>query len=195
MKATSSGGAAEPIRRARWVGLALLGAAVVLAPTAAGAEGIFRCTGADGKTVYTSNPGACPNAKPHVLKSRVQNVVEGQRSPRRSPGSRASRPAARAPAGGDGLERMWRNKRSEKQQELGQIDRRLKRAMTMAKGCNRGAEWYSKDEAGMRKHISCDKVKSNLRKIEQERADVQEYLRSGIEDDCRKAGCLPGWVR
>ena len=69
----------------------LLVAAGVFAAAPAGADGIYRCVGADGKTVFTSNPGACRNAKPHVLKARVQHVVEGE-------GSRPRRGACGLPA-------------------------------------------------------------------------------------------------
>jgi hypothetical protein len=196
MKARALRRTPATLDRVRWLARAvLLGLAVALAPAAIGAEGIYRCTGADGKTVFTSNPSACPNAKPHVLKSKLQTVIESPGSASSSRGARASRPAARAPARADGLEQMWRRKRSEKQQQLAQLDRSLHRAKSMAKGCNRGGEWYSTDESGIRKHVSCDKVKARLRRLEMERAELQEYLRSGIEDECRKADCLPGWIR
>ena len=196
MKARSLRRTPATLDRARLLArAALLGVVVALAPAAVAAEGIYRCTGADGKTVFTSDRSACPNAKPHVLKSRIQKVVESPGSASTSRRARASRPAARAPARADGLEQMWRRKRSEKQQQLGQLDRSLHRAKSMAKGCNRGGEWYSTDESGIRKHVSCDKVKARHRRLENERAELQEYLRSGIEDECRKAGCLPGWIR
>ena len=60
MKPNAPRGSAEPIGWARWFALAvLLGAAVALAPATVGADGIYRCTGADGKTVFTSDPSAC----------------------------------------------------------------------------------------------------------------------------------------
>ena len=90
---------------------------------------------------------------------------------------------------------MWRRKRSESQQQLSQLERQLKHARWMAKGCNRGSDWYRKDESGIRQHVSCNEVKARLGRLENEHRAMQEYLRSGIEEECRRAGCLPGWIR
>ena len=53
----------------------LLAVACTLAPGLAEA-GIYKCTGPDGNTRYTSDPSHCPNAERQVLKKRVQKVIE-----------------------------------------------------------------------------------------------------------------------
>jgi hypothetical protein len=32
-------------------------------------------------------------------------------------------------------------------------------------------------------------------RLEGEQSAAEEYLREGLEDECRQAGCLPGWLR
>ena len=61
--------------------------AALLAVHSAGANEIYKCRGTDGKIVFTSSRAACPNAQPHVLKARVQHVIEpkGPRSAARGP--------------------------------------------------------------------------------------------------------------
>jgi len=173
----------------------------LLVPSPVGAE-IFKCTGADGKTVYTSDPTVCPGAKPHELKTEMQTVV---------PSSRASRPAAVRTAaekeaageagngakGGvpDGLMEMWRRKRPEAEAKLAELKDRAKYLHAVIGGCNRGSTWYAKDEAGLKRYVSCDELKRRGLRIGQELAKLEAYLAGGLEDECRRAGCLPGWIR
>jgi len=155
--------------------------------------GIYRCTGPDGKTTFTSDPNACPGAKPHVLKKQVQKVLEAHddNSRRRRP-----RPAARrTPPGGDGIEKMWRRKRPTAVKELAQAEKRLVRMKNVVKACNRGGQWYATDESGIRSHVSCDELKSQFVEAQQKRDSLVSYLDEGLEDECRRAGCQPGWIR
>ena len=114
-----------------------------------GAE-IFKCKGADGKTVYTSDSTVCPGTKPHELKAEMQTV---------GPSSRASRPAAVRTAaekeaageagngatGGvpDGLMEMWRRKRPEAEAKLADLKNDAEYLHAMIGGCNRGSTWYA----------------------------------------------------
>ena len=169
-------------------------AGALLAVQSVSANEIYKCRGADGKIVFTSSRAACPDAQPHVLKARVQNVIEPKGAPAAARGPARLAPAARS-AQPDGLEKMWRRKRSETEQQLRQLDKQIQHSQAMVKGCNRGSEWYRKDDAGIRRHLSCDQVKAEFQKLQQERVELQTYLRSGLEEECRQAGCLPGWVR
>jgi hypothetical protein len=173
----------------------------LLAPWPVGAE-IFKCKGADGKTVYTSDPTVCPGAKPHELKTEMQTV---------GPSSRASRPAAvrAAPekeaagevgdgatgAAPDGLREMWRRKRPEAKAKLVELQDQAEHLHAVIGGCNRGSTWYAKDEAGLKHYVSCDELKRRGLKVDQEIAKLEAYLAGGLEDECRRAGCLPGWIR
>jgi hypothetical protein len=172
-------------------GLALvLGLACVL--FAAGAQAaIYKCTGPDGKTIYTGNRSQCPNAKPHVLKKKVQTVVDDGAVRRRRPGPAARRSGARD----DGLERMWKSKRPAAERNLMEAEERLSKMQNVIRACNRGGEWYRIEESGIRTHISCEELRAKLSQVQQRRDDLVHYLAEGLEDECRRAGCQPGWVR
>jgi hypothetical protein len=175
--------------------LLLCGAFVLFAVTSAEA-GIYKCVGADGRTTFTSDPASCASAEPYELKARIQKSIDSSKSralARRLSTGRAASPSGVAPE--DGHEEMWRRKRGAARQELQNAERQVERAMSMAKGCNRGGEWFRKDASGIRKHVPCEEIKSRVGEAEKMRDDLKRYLASGLEDECRRAGCLPGWVR
>jgi hypothetical protein len=173
----------------RWIPCALL---LLLGPVPAGAE-IYRCQGADGKTFFTSDRSACPGAKPHVLKREVQTVLDE----RSSPALRGARPGSRpaSPGGNDGLEAMWRRKRPEAERELEDVDGRVEHMNAVLRVCNRGGEWYQTDESGIRQHVPCNELREKHAELARRREELREYLAEGLEDECRRAGCQPGWVR
>lgn len=174
-----------------WIAVATL-----LCVASSAQAGIYKCVGPDGRVTFTSDPGSCPNAKPHVLKARVQTVIDSSTS--EAARARSAARAAAARSGGEGrdeLEKMWRRKRGETQAKLQQVERSWTQLQSMIKGCNRGGEWFRKDEAGIRQHVPCGELQTRRQAIEKERDDLTEYLRIGIEDDCRRAGCIPGWIR
>jgi hypothetical protein len=172
------------------IGLAAAAAILLAGPVSAG---IYKCPGPDGKIVFTSDPTACPGAKPHVLKKQVQNVLEDHNARSRQ---RSTRPAARRSlARGDGIEKMWRRKRPTGERDLAQAERRLARMRNVIKACNRGGEWYRTDESGIRSHIPCSELQSKMANAQKKRDDLVSYLDEGLEDECRRAGCQPGWIR
>lgn len=165
---------------------------LILGLAAGAGAGIYECVGPDGKTVFTSDANACPGTKPHVLQKQLQTVVEGQGA--RS--HQSSRPAARRSGGSnDGIERMWRSKRPAAERELRQAEEHLRQMLSVVKSCNRGGEWYQTGESGIRQHIPCEELRDRLQEAQQKRDDLVEYLADGLEDECRRAGCQPGWVR
>jgi hypothetical protein len=90
---------------------------------------------------------------------------------------------------------MWRRKRPVAEQELRQVDERIATMNTVIKTCNRGGEWYKTEASGIRKHIPCGELRSRQADIEKRQQELVEYLEDGLEDECRRAGCQPGWVR
>lgn len=177
------------IRSASWLMLAFW-----LVAGSADAE-IYKCVGPDGKTFFTSDRTACKGAQPHVLKKKVQNVLDDRSSPVRRNGGPPARPAPRAASPGDGLESMWRRKRPAAEEELRQLGQQLQNMNSVIRSCNRGGEWYQTEESGIRKHIPCEELRERQAKLGQRQADLTEYLKNGLEDECRRAGCQPGWVR
>jgi hypothetical protein len=182
-----------PVTRA-WIRSALVASALAcvwIATTATVAYGgIYKCTAPDGSTRYTSDASHCPNAQEQVLKKKVQKVIDHDTTR-----SRRARPAARRRPQGDGLEAMWKAKRPAAQRELADTERRLKQMHDVIKGCNRGGEWYKTDEAGIRRHIPCNELRERRAKLQQKREELTDYLADGLQDECRRSGCQPGWVR
>jgi hypothetical protein len=179
-------------RLARSTGTALLLSAVLLLWGVASSAEIYRCVGPDGKTSFTSDRAQCAGAEPHELKRDIQ--VEQRPTERSAARSRRRAPAARAPrAGGD--ERMWRQKKAKAVSRLAATEKHWTRRREMVKACNRGHEWWGKDPSGIRRKIPCDTLRSELAELTQQRDELQQYLQSGLAQECRRAGCLPGWLR
>ena len=179
-------GTAAPTALAAGLALALL-----LALPEAGEAGIYKCVGPDGKTTFTSDPGACPGAKPHELKAKVQRVVD-------PPVRRRARPAASRRSVGsrdDGLERMWRQRRPQAQAELGEVEQAWQRLEVVVRSCNRGDNWYRTDASGIKRRVDCSDLKDSHQAASQRRKELHAYLNGGLEEECRRAGCKPGWIR
>ena len=174
------------------LGLAL---ALALGSGAANAD-MYKCPGPDGETLYTSDASQCPGASAHVPDGSVQRGHSGRSTPsnaalpvlRRSPPP--ARPATDAEAG------AWRVKRGQAERELSDVEARLayvSRGLTL---CNRGRNLYSEDkDTGLREAYSCTDVKREHGQLEAEQQRLKAYLSGGLEEECRRAGCLPGWVR
>jgi hypothetical protein len=158
-------------------------------PGLLGAE-IFKCTGPDGKMIFTSDAHRCPNAKPHVSKGQVQAVTVTSPAARRS---------LRSSMGGgdtvDGFESMWRDKRGKAERELDNVSPANVRLQSMVVSCARGATWVTKDDAGLKRKLSCDEIRARHAAASQREQELREYLDQGLAEECRKAGCLPGWIR
>ena len=177
----------------RWLRPAAFAAVVCAASVVSAEPGIYKCTDDEGRTRYTSDPSHCPNAEKQVLKKQVQKVIEGE-GRRRERVAPAARRASRN-GSSDGLQSMWQGKRPAAERELEDVDRRLERMKQVIKACNRGGEWYKTDDAGIRQHISCEELRARDAELQSRRSELVEYLADGLEDECRRAGCQPGWVR
>ena len=178
--------------RALGVLTAVLAAGVVL-PGAA-AAGLYRCPRPDGSVVYTDNPGSCPNAQSHEPSGAVQRIQ----------GAPPSRAAARAPAPDQAAlqqqaeadnARAWRQKKLQSEQELRGLDQQRENLLQYVTWCNRGGELIQRDASGLNRKVSCGSVRGELEAVDARRAELRAYLDEGLEEECRRAGCLPGWIR
>lgn len=172
-------------------------AAVVLSlglGQAAHAE-MFRCQGPDGGTIYTSDRSKCPRAEPHQSTGRIQRATGASEAP-----ARAKRPAALSPARRAAIEeeaeaQVWRAKRANAEAELRRTQGQLETLHEVAGWCNRGHEVWATDRDGLRRGVDCDDVKREEKLLRRAAADLEHYLAEGLEEECRRAGCLPGWIR
>ena len=157
---------------------------------------IYKCQGPDGDTLYTTDRSQCPGAEAHDLKGQIQSVE----SSRSVTSRRASRPARRARAGSPDIEATqrahWQAKKREAQATLAESQERLRYLERMVTACNRGAElWVEDADTGIRQGYSCNRVKAERAEVATLVTQAEHFLAEGLEEQCRRAGCLPGWIR
>lgn len=174
-------------RRLAPAGLAL---ALALGAVPAAADELYRCPGPGGGTLYTSDPSRCAEAERHEPSGEIQRI----------PGSAASAPRrGGAPAAAEAEEELrraeWRRRRERAEAEHAELEELLP-VLRRARGvCARGGEVEVEDHLGLHREVSCETVRGALREAERREAELREYLEEGLAEECRRAGCLPGWVR
>jgi|GEM_PF-1215590 len=176
---------------------AALAAALVAAAAAPGAAEIYRCAGPDGQPRYTSDPAACPGAARHRPRREVQRV------PAAAPGAAAADagprpgavPAADAAAAADAEAATWRRKRRDAEAAVADLERGIEELRELVTWCNRGGELAVEDEIGMRDAYDCADAREAYADASTRLEGLRAYLDGGLEEECRRAGCLPGWIR
>ena len=171
-----------------FLGLAALLAFALPAAEPAGAE-MYRCTGPDGSPVFTSDPSRCPAAPAYRPAGEVQRVA---------PPAPSSRPAARrstALVDETASRNVWQRKKLRAQNELRQAEADLEHLDRLIARCSRGADLWVEDDLGIRRGVDCNDVKAKRAQLAARVADLRHYLAEGLAEECRTAGCLPGWLR
>lgn len=190
-----SRGAARGGRSLRWRRVPALAFAGALLLAAEAGAGLYRCPAPGGGTVFTDNPNACPGAGEHEPAGAIQKVPSASVPPG---------PASRAPAPGRAemqqqaeadMASAWRQRRTRTEEELRALGARREHLLEAIGWCNRGGELLKRDSSGLNRKVSCGTVRSELAALEAQRASAQAYLDEGLEEECRRAGCLPGWIR
>jgi hypothetical protein len=160
----------------------------------AGAE-LRRCVGADGRVVFTDDAGRCPGTEPIEAPDSVQRV---------DPAAAGRGPASRRYGGRDHkLDRQaeaaeaarWQQKKAAKESELRQLEGRREYLRRYVAHCNRGGSVLTRDASGIKRTVSCAAVRGEFESLEAREASLRDYLESGLAEECRRAGCLPGWIR
>jgi hypothetical protein len=170
----------------------LLAAVLALGTSEPARTEIYKCVGPDGNTLFTSNRSQCPGAERHESTGRVETVPSQSRSPVRRPPAIRRGPAIGGAAGNKAL---WGGKKLQAETELRDLELRheyLRRAVTW---CNRGHTLYTEDDTGIRSGYDCRDVKNEFEEVKARQAGLRLYLDEGLEEECRRAGCLPGWIR
>ena len=173
-------------------GVLLLVALVSLTVAPPAQAEIYKCVGSDGKTLFTSDASQCPGTRRHEPTGEIQKV------PTPSPPAGRAVPAGSrggnlAPSGGG--EALWRGKKLRAEAELRDLGHRIEYVRQAVKWCNRGHSLYAQDEAGLRHEYDCDEVDNEFEQLEARQTGLRLYLAEGLEEECRRAGCLPGWIR
>jgi hypothetical protein len=174
-----------------------LGAALLIVSAPGNVRGdLLRCPGPDGNMIYTDDPSVCPGAEPfepagavHSVKPVAPAAVGRQQ---RLDAMERRRMKDRAEAGE--MER-WQLKKRAKEEELQSIAQRREDLLELLTWCNRGGRVVTYDDAGIKQAVLCSDMKKELKVLEQQEASARHYLKHELAEECRRAGCLPGWIR
>ena len=168
--------------------------ALIALMTADARAGLFRCERPDGSVIYTDNQSACPGAKPHEPRGVVHSIDTTASTGRPLPAS-ARKPVPLGPADDNAAEAQWRNKKHQTEREFEQLTLQTDQMEPHLRICNRGGYLFMTQDNGLKKKVSCDSLRAAFAELESRRASLHEYLEHGLMDECRRAGCLPGWLR
>lgn len=175
------------IRGAKAWAAGLFVAGVTLGSAPAWAE-LFRCAGPDGKMIYTDQKALCPGAEAHEPSGVVHNTPSAPK--RTAPAARR-----RAPLVDESQAPIWRQKRLDAETAIEQIRVHREKLRPHVSHCNRGGYVTTRDDAGIKRRVSCSWLRSEFAKLDDQEAEARAYLDGGLRDECRRAGCLPGWIR
>jgi hypothetical protein len=170
----------------------LLAALVFLAAAPALNAEIYKCVGRDGKTLFTSDRSQCPGAERHEPTGEIQTVPTTSKPSGRAAPARRRGGSLEQSGGGEAL---WRGKKLRAEAELRDLGNRIEYVRQAVKWCNRGHSLYAQDETGIRHEYDCEKVDNEFEQLKARQSGLRIYLAEGLEEECRRAGCLPGWIR
>jgi hypothetical protein len=54
------------------------------------------------------------------------------------------------------------------------------------------ARQHTRDDAGIQQVVNCSELKREFHALERQEAAARDYLATGLPEECRRAGCLPG---
>jgi hypothetical protein len=182
--------------------LRILAVLAVTALIPAARAELFRCTGPDGKPVYTDQKHTCPGSDPSEPTGVVHRAATPEAAgtgsdrasdPKIAPAARTSEPR---PADDAQQAAFWKQKKRDAEHELARLSERRASYDLFADHCSRpGKRVITRDDAGIKQYASCSEVIEQFHALEKQEAAARDYLATGLPEECRRAGCLPGWVR
>jgi hypothetical protein len=171
--------------------------AIVSFAGAAHAE-LFRCTGPDGKAIFTDQKSLCPGTDASEPTGVVHRAPTPDAAPRNAdaPPSSIAAPGASVSDESEDAAGAWKQKKLDAQQRLAQLQARRDALERVVGHCNRPGRYVkTRDDAGIQQVANCSELKDQFDALETQEAAARDYLATGLPDECRRAGCLPGWVR
>jgi hypothetical protein len=169
---------------------------LLLSAAAPASAELYRCIGPDGSLVFTDDESTCPGASTHEPSGALQtHRSEPPATPTAAPAGIRHRPDVSREDGQTAMKKHWQAKKRAKESELRALQERSEYLSRYVSGCNRGGEVIARDEIGINRTVSCDKIRAEYEQTLEQQEPIREYLDSGLQRECRKAGCLPGWIR
>jgi hypothetical protein len=184
------------MRNARAGLTACLVIAISALDSAAHAE-LFRCKGPDGKPIFTDQKHTCPGADPSEPAGIVHRAPTPEVVPRDANAPPSAIAAPDAPVTDEAVDAaaQWKQKKLDAEQKVEQIRARRDWIKNYVSFCNRGAYVTTRDDAGIKQVVNCSELHRELHSLETQEAAARDYLATGLPEECRRAGCLPGWLR
>jgi hypothetical protein len=169
-------------------------ASAAIAPAPASGD-VYRCTRPDGGIVFTDNESACPGSAKHEPADKVQSFPREDDPVPAAPGREARDAYARQIEEERAQKTHWQQRKRMKEEELRVLEQRHRQLGEFVTACNRGMEIISRDASGMKYQVPCDRVRKEYEETRALQEPLREYLETGLARECRRAGCLPGWIR
>jgi hypothetical protein len=92
-----------------------------------------------------------------------------------------------------GAEAWWQARRREAEDEVAKAAFALNRAEAIHRACQARANAAFKTDVEILSDSTC--TTEALVQARKRYQDAKDYVEEGLFDDCRRAGCLPGWIR
>jgi hypothetical protein len=171
--------------------------AVLVAPLALAGEFLTYRT-PDGSLGITDDPKLVPPGS-EILRRDPETHRRGQASSETDPSPPATPPRdASAKPSGDAdpdsaEETRWRQKLRQARQDEERAAHALELAERDYRSCRHRENLGSAYQAHVPGETACDEAPVAAAQHDYERAKA--YAEDGIEDECRRVGCLPGWLR
>ena len=162
---------------------------------------LFKCRGPDGRMIFTDQKEQCPGADPFTPEAVIHKAeppaaaATGAGVDARPDPASARRKARLVREAEESQAAHWRQKKTAAETELVEIAERRDWLQQYVAHCNRGGTITTRDDAGIKQVVKCSVIKDEFYSLDARASEVQAYLDEGLRDECRKAGCLPGWIR
>jgi hypothetical protein len=176
--------------------IAALCVTFLLSSVGAAPADLYRCVRPDGGILFTDDESTCPGASSHESSGALQtHRSETPTAPAAAPAVMRRRPEVPRVDESSAMKKHWQAKKREKEDELRALEERSEYLSRFVSGCNRGAEIFARDELGINRTVSCDDIRTEYEQSIEQQEPIREYLDDGLRRECRRAGCLPGWIR
>lgn len=134
--------------------------------------------------------------RPERLPGRRSDPTRGPHPARLGAGSGGCCAAAKADPRADEAEAgVWRGRKQRAQAELRETNREREQLEQYVTHCNHGRDLFTRLENGLKTSVSCDGVRERHAALARRVAQLERFLSEELEEECRRSGCQPGWLR
>lgn len=183
----------------------VLGLSLLAVPASAR---IYKCVASDGNVMFVSDPDDCVDGAVaphrsqgafHAIEARPDPVPEpaATATPAAPEAAPPTPPAATAPAPvpEESEPARWKRKRVDAERELARLEANIGEWGKIATWCSRGGRLAVEDEVGSAQPYDCTQALEAHAQMTARHEELVHYLDQGLQDECRQAECLPGWLR